>query len=317
MPASHDTIEKDARRLEMRGTCMAVVAAVCFGLVANAGDFLVSIKGMDPIQVTSLRLVAAGLVFLVWARARGERIGQPWRDRRDRVELIAAGLLGFGACQATFFLAIQASNGGTANVIQNTAPVMVLLYTLVHERRGPHAGELVSVLAVVAGAFVLATNGNPGSLAISPFALVMGLCSAAACAIYTLLPARLMGKFGAVTVSGWGLLLGGLILVPFCDLGHLQGTVDAATIAAFAYLVLVGTVATFGLYMSSLPYIGPLKAPVICLLEPVVSTLVTVTVFGEPFTSAEFLGIVIILAGVLTLTLSSARWAQRAQTDPM
>lgn len=184
---------------------------------------------------------------------------------------------------------------------------MILACTLVRERRGPRAGEALSVAAVVAGAFALATNGNPGSLAISPFALVMGLLSAAACAIYTLLPARLMDKFGSITVSGWRLLLGGLLLALFCDLAHPRGTLDASAAAVLSFLVLVGTVATFGLYMSSLPSIGPVRAAVICLLEPVVATIVTVVAFGEPFTAAELLGIAVILAGVATLTISSVR----------
>lgn len=182
---------------------------------------------------------------------------------------------------------------------------MVLIYTLVCGRRGPRAGEALSVAAVVVGAFILATDGNPGSLVISPFSLAMGLTSAATCALYNVLPERIIGKYGAITVTGWSLLLGGLLLAPFSNPTHPQGTIDAAAIAAFAFLVLVGTIATFGLYMSSIPVIGPVKATVICLLEPVVATLVTVTVFHDSFGLAQLAGIVIILAGVLTLTLTS------------
>ena len=299
------TIEKKPSGAQARYTWLCVAAAACWGLVANAGEFLTGVKGMDAVQLTSLRLIIAGMIFLAWAHARGEKILEPWRDSHDRVDLIITGFVGFGVCQATYFLAIQASNGGTTCVIQNTAPVMVLAYTLIRGRRAPRAGEVLSVAAVVLGAFVLATDGDPGTLVVSPFALIMGLSSAASCALYNVLPERIIGKYSATTVTGWSLLLGGLLLAPFSNPTRPQGAIDAASIAAFAFLVLVGTMATFGLYMSSIPVIGPVKATVICLLEPVVATLVTVTVFHGSFGLAQLIGIFIILAGVLTLTLSS------------
>ena len=51
--------------------------------------------------------------------------------------------------------------------------------------------------------------------------------------------------------------------------------------------------------MRSLPRIGPLRAAVICLLEPVVATAVTVLVFHTQFAAAGVCGILLILGDVL------------------
>lgn len=53
--------------MQAKGICMAVVAAVCWGLVANTGEFLVTVKGLDAVALTSLRLMAAA-DFLVSKR---------------------------------------------------------------------------------------------------------------------------------------------------------------------------------------------------------------------------------------------------------
>lgn len=286
---------------------MAVIAAVCWGVVANAGEFLVGRKGFDAVQLTSLRLIAGGLIFLAISALQGNRLLEVWKARKDRIELLITGIIGFGICQASFFLSIRMSNGGTASVLQNTAPVFVLIYTVLHEHRTPYKAELLSVAAVITGALLLTTGGNFSALAASASGVLLGFLSACTVALYSILPTRLMEKFGSITISGWSLLLGGLFLLPFSRIQDFSGIVDISSILVFLFLVFVGTIATFGLYMRSLPLIGPLKAAVICLLEPVVATVVTIVLFHTAFSAVSLLGIGIILCGILVLTLSSAR----------
>lgn len=286
-----------------RGTAMTVLAAVFWGLVANSGEYLMGTKEMDAVQVTCLRLVCAGLILLGISAVRGGDIRSPWRKRRDGLELLITGVIGFGVCQASYFLCIGSSNGGTACVLQNTAPLFILLCTLLGERRVPRPAEVLSIAAVILGAVLLATHGDLSSLALSPEALVLGLISAAAVALYSILPARIMAEHGTLCITGWGLLLGGLLPVPFCHPWQLQGQVDGGAMGMFVFLVLCGSVATYGLYMYSLPLIGAVRAAVICLLEPVVATFVTVVFFHTPFVPGDYAGIAAILAGVLILTL--------------
>jgi drug/metabolite transporter (DMT)-like permease len=151
---------------------------------------------------------------------------------------------------------------------------------------------------------MLATHGDIHSLAISALSLFTGLLSASAVALYSIFPANLMKKHGTLIITGWGLLLGGLMLTPAAKPWHLTGQIDTGCILMFTFLVLAGTVSTFALYMYSLPLIGAVKASVICLLEPVVATFVTVTVFHTAFTISDYIGILTILTGVLVLTLT-------------
>lgn len=289
---------------ERKGTLLCILAAVCWGLVSNAGEYLIGIKGMNAIQVTSLRLMTAGLILLAIASIQGHKIFDVWRDRQDVINLLITGFIGFGVCQTAYFISIQHANGGTASVLQNTAPIIILGYTLLHEKRAPKLWELFSILLVLFGAFMLATHGDIHSLAISALSLFTGLLSASAVALYSIFPANLMKKHGALIITGWGLLLGGLMLTPAAKPWPLTGQIDTGCILMFTFLVLAGTVSTFALYMYSLPLIGAVKASVICLLEPVVATFVTVTVFHTAFTISDYIGILTILTGVLVLTLT-------------
>lgn len=62
------------------------------------------------------------------------------------------------------------------------------------------------------GVFLIATHGNPTTLALSGRALLMGLASAVAVALYTLEPARLQKKYDTPLILAWGMTIGGIAL---------------------------------------------------------------------------------------------------------
>ena len=68
--------------------------------------------------------------------------------------------------------------------------------------------EVLGVTLAVTGIFLIATHGNPTSLALSQKALIMGLISAVSVVIYTIKPARLQAQFDTPLVLAWGMLIG-------------------------------------------------------------------------------------------------------------
>ena len=71
--------------------------------------------------------------------------------------------------------------------------------------------ELVAIIMAIAGTFIIATHGQVTELAITPIGLFWGLFSAVTYALYILLPAKAIEKWGSLIVIGLGMLLGGLV----------------------------------------------------------------------------------------------------------
>ena len=71
--------------------------------------------------------------------------------------------------------------------------------------------SLVAIIMAIAGTFIIATHGQVTELAITPIGLFWGLFSAVTYALYILLPAKAIEKWGSLIVIGLGMLLGGLI----------------------------------------------------------------------------------------------------------
>ena len=82
-------------------------------------------------------------------------------ERKDSaVNQLIFGMIGMAMCQMTYFLAIQESNPGTATVIQYSAPILIMVFFVLVEKRFPKKEEVLVLAAVIVGIFLLATHGS-------------------------------------------------------------------------------------------------------------------------------------------------------------
>lgn len=286
----------------MKGTIITLCGASFWGLCAVVSKYLIGTQGLDAVWMTNFRMLTAGLILLAFAVSRNPRgFMDIWKDRASVGRLMLVAIFGFGICQVTYFIAIDASNAGIATAIQQTAPIWVLAYVLLCERRRPSAKELTILVMVIAGSFLIATGGSLSSLSIPALALVTGLISAVTCAMYTMLPGKLIERYGTFETVGWGLTLGGLMLIPISKLWVVSGTFTAGTYLGLAYIVLIGAVAAFGMFLYGVSLVGPVKGSIYGLIEPVVATFASLIFLGQKFTVAEYLGIAAILVGIAWL----------------
>ena len=134
----------------------------------------------------------AGRILCAWSGGRNWRLRvDPWRTARNARDLVIYGLAGVSCCQFLYFLTIQLSTAGTATILQDLSPILILGVACLMDRRSPRPFELLSVLLALLGVFLLTTHGSLTNLAVSPAALVSGLASAVCVVIYTKWPKTL------------------------------------------------------------------------------------------------------------------------------
>ena len=298
------------RREALRGMAIALIGGIFWGLAGVFGQFLFEYKGTNARWLVSVRLVLAGILLLstvvVKQRATFWKI---WTDKKDAATLVLFGILGMAGCQLSYYTAVELSNAGTATVLQYTAPVLILGYEAVRMRRRPRGFEIAALVLALAGTFLLATHGNPGFMSLSGKALAWGLMSAVMMAVYNLLPAKLMKKYGTFCVIGWGMLVGGIVLSAFTHPWHVVGRWDLEAVGAMAVVVVLGTVLSFSFYMEGVRMIGAAKASLLASVEPVTATIASALIMHVVFAGMDVLGIVCILGAVLLLSVPGLKKA--------
>ena len=114
-------------------------------------------------------------------------------------------------------MAVDDSNAGIATVLQYVAPVIIMLYTSLVNRKLPEVSERIALVLAFGGVILIATHGDLTQLTVSKTTLFLGLASALATVFYNLLPGNLMSEYGTFAIVGWGMLISGIGLIPIND----------------------------------------------------------------------------------------------------
>ena len=133
------------------------------------------------------------------------------KDKKTAVKLLLFALAGLLLCQYTYLAAIKSSNSGTATVLQNLSIVLIAIFICITTRTLPKKKQTVSILLALIGVWLIATKGSFTSLELSGPGLFWGFGAAAGAASYSLLSRNPVSKWGSLPVTGFGMLIGGLV----------------------------------------------------------------------------------------------------------
>lgn len=287
----------------LKGTLLTVVAGIAWGLSGTSGQYLM-VHGISALVLTNLRFLIAGgiLMILAYATAK-DRMLAFLKDRKSLLSLLIFALIGLFLNQFAYLTAIQETNAGTATVLQYVCPVGILIYSCIKDKVAPTLGEIVSIILAIGGTFLIATHGQLDQLSMTPAGLFWGLFSALTYALYIILPIALIKKWGSSLVIGVGMVIAGLVALPF------TGVLDAAIptsldfLLAFTGIILIGTVFAYTAFLKGASLIGPVKSSLLASIEPISAVFFAFLIMNEQFYPIDFLGMAMILFAVTLISL--------------
>ena len=285
-----------------KGLIMACLGAAMWGGSGVAGQYLLQDCGFSTGWLVVSRMLIAGVVLLgLDACLYRESIFRIWQDRKDAGDMLVFAILGMLSVQYTYFACIKSGNAAAATVLQYLMPVIIVVYTAAASCKLPKMHELFCAAMAVGGTFFLVTHGSLEKLTIPLEALLWGGASALAAAVYTMKPKRMIRKWRATLIIGWGMLLGGFCLVPLCPPWLFDGRWDMLSGLTYAYVIIFGTIMAFGCYLGSLKYIQPAEAGILGSLEPLSAIILSIVFLGASFDLMDILGTALIVGAVVLL----------------
>ena len=287
----------------LKGTLLTVVAGIAWGLSGTSGQYLMA-HGIASLVLTNLRLLIAGgiLMVLAYATAKDKMLAF-LKDRKSLLSLLIFALIGLFLNQFAYLTAIQETNAGTATVLQYVCPVGILIYSCIKDKVAPTLGEIISIILAIGGTFLIATHGQLDQLSMTPAGLFWGLFSALTYALYIILPIALIKKWGSSLVIGVGMVIAGLVALPFT--GVLQTAIPTSLdfLLAFAGIIIIGTVFAYTAFLKGASLIGPVKSSLLASIEPISAVFFAFLIMNEQFYPIDFLGMAMILVAVTLISL--------------
>lgn len=288
---------------------MVLVRAVLWGVSGTAAQVLFQRYGLNPGWLVTVRMSVAGLVLLVGLSVKSGLVPtlSVWKDRQDAWKLILFGIIGLLGVQYSYFAAIRYGNAATGTMLQYMGPVFITVFVALQQRRLPTVSQASAVLLALAGAFLLVTNGNMHSFAISPLAVFWGLSSAITLAFYSLYPQNSLQKYGSANIVGWAMLIGGIGMAFITPPWHFTGHSSVDTWWLVSFVVLFATLIAFYVYIASLKYISAAEASLLSCGEPLSASILAVAVLHVHMGLASLLGGLSVLVTVTLLARNGSQ----------
>jgi drug/metabolite transporter (DMT)-like permease len=284
-----------------RITLAAFLACAVFA-GGNGVGIRFSNRELEPLWGASLRflLAAAALVAVMAAL----RLALP-RGRALRGALLYGGL-NFGASYALIYYGLVHVHAGLAQTLLALVPLAALFLAVLQRQERFRVGALVGSLLAVGGVAVM--SQAPLREAV-PLLSLLALIASAFCFAQAAVLVRHFPQVHAVTMNAVGMATGAMLLVVGAlVVGQpLSLPERAATWGAVAYLVVVGSVLVFLLYLFVLERWSASRTAYGFVLTPVVTIALSAWLDGEPLGAGLVLGGLLVLVGVYVGALRPAR----------
>lgn len=286
------------------GERVALAAFIATSLLAggNAVGVRFSNRELAPLWGAGMRFLLAAVLLLVLMAVF--RLEVP--RGRALLGTLLYGVLNFAVPFALAYYGLVRVHAGLGQTLLALVPLATLLLAVLQRQERLRMAGVVGTLLAVAGVAVISRASIGGAVPLlSLVALVGGALSFAEAAIVV----RHFPPAHPVTMNALGMLTGGVSLTAgallFGDPIDLPGRV--ATWVALAYLVLIGSVVVFVLYLVVLRYWSASRTAYGFVLTPIVTVLLSAWLDEEPIGRELVLGGMLILAGVYVGALRRAR----------
>ncbi len=287
------------------GIALALAGAIGFSGKAIIAKLLYR-HGIDALAAVALRMLLAWPMFLAMAWWGGR--GKPPVALRDRGRIAVLGISGYYLASVLDFAGLQYISASLERLILFVYPTIVVLIVAARARRRVTRRQALALAVSYAGVLLAfgaeagASLRQPGAHVVLGTALVLG--SAVSYAIYLVLSAETVGRFGSMRLIGLASGIACLLCVAqFCLLRPWHAWLEFSP--AVWELSLINatacTVLPMWMVMRSMELIGASHAAQIGMVGPVSTVLLAVWLLQEPFGLALLAGTVLVLLGVALL----------------
>ncbi|TKX29802.1 EamA family transporter [Campylobacter sp. MIT 12-5580] len=280
----------------MLGVGLVLLGAVFWAISGVLAEYLFK-SGFSVEWVSFYRLLFTSFVLI--ALSFKKRNFVLFKHKNKVFSLLGFALLGLLLTQYGYFKAIFYTDAGTATMIQYSAPLLIMIFVCFKAKVLPKKLEILALILIFIGLFLLATHGDFHSLNISFWGLFWALAGAFGVAYYSLGARAIIASYGLFFVMGFASLFAACMLFVLLGFKIPYHELDIKAFLAMSGIIFIGTIGAFCLYLKGVEYIGALKASMIACVEPVAAALMSFAFLGTRYTFIDIFAFILIILSVI------------------
>lgn len=294
------------------GTLMVIASGVGFGAMAIFGKLAYE-QGATVGTLLPVRFLLAATLFwaIVWLRGGA---GQLRGLTRRQLGLgLALGACGYAVQAGCYFLALERIDASMLTLLLYTFPAIVAVAAVLLGRDRLDRRRVAALLLAGGGLSLVVATAGTGAL--DPAGVALGLGAAVTYSTYILVSESVVGGVRPVLLSAL-VCTGAAVSLTAGTAATGTFAPAAVTAAGWAWLAALAVVSTVGaivLFFAGLERVGPTTASILSTVEPVVTVVLAVLVFGEVLGLWQIAGGLLVVAAVFAL---HARWPRAVAAEP-
>lgn len=276
-----------------------LLGAILWGTTGTAQTFMP--QTVHPLAVGASRLAVGGftlLVFLLIMRKIDFR-NWPWK-----ATLLSA--LMMAVFQYCFFTSIRLTGIAIGTVVTiGSAPAFSGIVEWLLLKRRPTRVWIIATSLAIIGCVLLFSN--TGGIIVNPIGISLSLTAGLLFSFYALFNKEVLEKVDAVPAVAVIFSVGAIMLMPFLFIFETEGLFTGRGIATTVYLGIATTSVAYILFSYGLKRIPSSSAVTLSLAEPLTAAVLSVLIVGERLSNTSWMGIALLLGGILVLTFSGGK----------
>lgn len=260
---------------------------------------------LHPIHVVLIRGMFTCLAFALWfviRRGTWKRV-----SRADLPLILVLGFLNISINQILFIWGVKFTTAPNASLAYALTPVFVVFIARIFYKQSVSFVKWIGVITAIAGAVIVLNERGIAVQADQSVGNVMVLCASISWAVYTFYSSRLIERYGAVQAIALTFFSGLLLYVPvWLAIPAQSPLVDVVTAAGASsiwfqlfYLGVITSGVGYGLWYIALSKLPSSNVAVFNNLQPVLTSVLALLLFGLEPSSAYLIGGVLALLGVV------------------
>ena len=278
-----------------------LLAAMLWGTVGTTQTFLT--EGISPFAVAGVRSAIGGGVLLIAVLAMRKISFRNWSWKWTILAAIAIALF-----QSLFFSSVRFTGVAVGTVVTiGSSPVFAgVIEWSIWKVRPTRVWAIATALAIV-GCLLLFTN--QGETNIHPLGIGLALAAGFMFALYTNVSKQLMEREETLPAVAMTFTLCALLLLPLAAKDGFTWLTAGVNIWAMLFMALAATSLAYILFLGGLKKVSSSAAVTLSLAEPLTAALLGVFLVGEHLTFVAWVGVSLLLGGILVLTLGGKKAA--------
>lgn len=275
-------------------------AAMLWGTVGTTQTYLE--EGISPIAVAGVRSAIGGGVLLITVLMMRKIRFQQWSWKWTILAALTIALF-----QSLFFTSVRFTGVAVGTVVTiGSSPVFSgIIEWLFFQKRPNRIWGIATSLSIV-GCVMLFMN--KGETTVHPVGILLALCAGAMFALYTNCSKQLTEREETLPAVAMTFTICALILLPFSGDG-VTWVFSFQNIWPMLFMGLAATSLAYVLFLAGLEKISSSSAVTLSLAEPLTAALLGVFLIGEYLSPTSWLGVILLLGGIVVLTVGSRKVA--------